>query len=301
MLHHGFLVIDKPEGITSHDVVHRLRRLLGFRRIGHLGTLDPLATGVLPLAIGKATRLIQYLEHDPKVYTGRMRLGFATSTYDREGEPLSEAIVPQVSPETILEAAQAMTGPQLQVPPAFSAKKLDGKRSYALARRGETVEMRPQSIRIDRFSLMPVNLTELDFEIVCSPGTYVRSVVHDLGKKLGCGAHLWDLRRIRSGKFSLDQAVTFEQIEQVGLQERLALLLAPKDMLRHLPELEVPAELYLAVSHGCSFDLEGDFAVPGESNLFRMIAPGGELLGLAEQVKASDMPAGARFHPKLVL
>ena len=301
MLHHGFLVIDKPEGITSHDVVHRLRRLLGFRRIGHLGTLDPLATGVLPLAIGKATRLIQYLEHDPKVYTGRMRLGFATSTYDREGEPLSEAIVPQVSPETILEAAQAMTGPQLQVPPAFSAKKLDGKRSYALARRGETVEMRPQSIRIDRFSLTRVSHAELDFEIVCSPGTYVRSVAHDLGQKLGCGAHLWDLRRIRSGKFSLDQAVTFEQLEQVGPQERLAMLLAPKDMLGHLPELEVPAELFPAVSHGCTFDLGGDFPETPTLSLFRMISPEGDLMGLAERVESPGLADGARFHPKLVL
>jgi tRNA pseudouridine55 synthase len=149
--------------------------------------------------------------------------------------------------------------------------------------------------------LAPLSQTELDFEIVCSPGTYVRSVAHDLGQKLGCGAHLWSLRRTRSGGFSLDRAVTLEQLEHAGLPERWTMLISSNELLAHLPALNLSAETIAAVLHGCAFNLADGFVGTGASTLFRMVGPTGDLLGLAERVDAPELPAGTRFHPMLVL
>lgn len=298
----GFLVVDKTEGMTSHDVVSRMRRLLKTRAIGHLGTLDPMATGVLPLAVGKATRLIQYVPGFPKVYEGTMRLGFSTSTYDREGEPTSHPVAPDVSSADLEQACREMLGRQHQLPPPFSAKKIDGVRSYKMARQGRAVKLQPQAIKIERLELLKRSDTEVDFEICCSPGTYVRSVAHDLGQKWGCGAHLIRLRRTVSGQFSLKQAVTLEYLEPLGLEEMAASLLPMAEAIAFLPPVTIPAELESLIGHGRDFSLPAEAQEIQFGSPVRMMSASGELLGLAERLPTTAPGKTLlTFHPKMVL
>ena len=193
----GLLVVDKPSGMTSHDVVSRLRRATGESMIGHLGTLDPMATGVLPVLLGKYTRLAQFFGPLPKTYTGAIRFGFATDTYDAEGTPAvpAEMGVPLPSNQQIQAAAALFQGQVEQTPPPFSAKKVNGKPAYKSARRGETVVLKPVSLLIEEFVVGELQGEYAEFTIRISSGGYVRSVAHDLGKALGCGAHLARLRR----------------------------------------------------------------------------------------------------------
>src|SRR4051812_2019646 len=186
----GVLVIDKPEGVTSHDVVNRLRLRFRHTKIGHLGTLDPMATGVLPLCLGQATRIGQYLEGSPKTYVGEMRLGFSTTTFDREGDPTSEPKIFSGSLNDILGVLGRFTGEIQQVPPSFSAKKIGGVPSYKFARVGRPIATPAVTVRIERFEITRFEPPLVSFEAVCSPGTYVRSLANDLGEQLGCGAHL---------------------------------------------------------------------------------------------------------------
>jgi tRNA pseudouridine55 synthase len=207
----GVLVIDKPGGMTSHDVVQRVRKLLKTSKVGHLGTLDPMATGVLPLCIGKATRMGQFFPNSPKEYTGEIRFGFATSTYDREGERTTEEKPLQHDQAEIEKAMRTLTGAFDQKPPVISAKKIGGEPSYKLARRGMAIETPAVPIEVDRFELLRFEPPVAAFRVMCSGGTYVRSLAHDLGEMLGCGAHLQSLQRLRSGDFGIENAVPLDR------------------------------------------------------------------------------------------
>lgn len=207
----GVLVIDKPGGMTSHDVVQRVRKLLKTSKVGHLGTLDPMATGVLPLCIGKATRMGQFLASSPKEYTGEIRFGFATSTYDREGEQVGVEQPFEYGLSQVEEAIRPLMGAIDQLPPLISAKKIGGEPSYKLARRGMPIQSPAVPVEVERFELLRFEPPLATFRIVCSAGTYVRSLAHDLGQQLGCGAHLNSLRRLRSGDFGIEQAVRLDQ------------------------------------------------------------------------------------------
>ncbi len=212
----GFLVIDKPEGITSHGVVQRMRRWAGQRRVGHLGTLDPLARGVLPLALGEATKLSRLLTHGKKSYRGRVRLGIATTSYDREGDVIASWEGPWPGQEELEKALETFRGAIRQVPPPFSARKRGGEKAYRLARRGEPVVLDPTDVMIERLELLDYSPPFLALVVDCSAGTYLRSIAHDLGVLLGTGAQLWELCRTRSGPFTLEQAIPLEQLDALG-------------------------------------------------------------------------------------
>lgn len=213
----GIFVIDKSPGLTSHDIVQRIRKQFDISKVGHLGTLDPMATGVLPVSVGKATRIAQYLPNSPKEYTGEIRFGFATTTYDREGERVGEEMPLQATPAEVEQMLPALTGEIDQVAPSFSAKKFGGVPSYKLARRGTPREIAPVRVTIHEFRITNFAGPLMSFKVVCSPGTYIRSLAHDLGRMVGCGAHLSALRRTRSGDFTLDQAVSCEELKASDL------------------------------------------------------------------------------------
>ena len=223
-LRRGFLfLIDKPPGLTSHDVVERVRRATSFARIGHSGTLDPMATGLLLLCAGGAARLQSFFTRMDKSYEGVIRLGRSTTTYDREGETVGpERDASGVGPEEIEGAAAAFRGEFLQSPPAYSAKKLKGRKFYEMARLGETVPILPKKVRVSQLTLgQPDGQGRLPFSISCSSGTYVRAIASELGERLGCGAHLETLRRTRIGHFGAADAVSLERFEAMPSAERL--------------------------------------------------------------------------------
>ncbi len=211
----GVLLIDKPGAHTSHDVVARLRGILKMKRIGHAGTLDPMATGLLVMLVGKATRLSQYLMSVEKEYTGTIELGKVTNTQDAEGDVLTTLPVPQLSEEDVRKALAGFLGDQYQIPPMFSAIKIAGKPLYKSARAGEEVEREPRFIRVMNYELTRWEAPEIDFRVLCTKGTYVRTLAHDLGQRLGCGAHLKALRRISSGTLNVSRAVTLEQLQKM--------------------------------------------------------------------------------------
>ena len=239
----GIFIIDKPEGMTSHDVVHRIRKIFNIAKAGHLGTLDPLATGVLPVCVGKATRLAQFLPSSPKEYTGEIRFGFSTNTYDREGFPAGPEVPFDGAKNDIRRMMQSLTGVLDQVPPPFSAKKIAGVRSYKLARTNRTIEMAPVKVEIQQFELLSLDPPFAKFIVVCSAGTYVRSLVHDLGRKAGCGAHLTALRRTRSGEFRIEDAIGLDRITE-------AKLISINRLLSSWPSIEVSESDESRVAHG---------------------------------------------------
>lgn len=215
----GVLLVDKPSGLTSHDVVYRLRRKLQMKKIGHAGTLDPMATGVLIMLIGKATRISQYLISVDKVYEGRIRLGVTTNSQDADGEVMETRPVPVLTEVEISAAMKGFLGDQYQIPPMFSAIKKDGVPLYKLARKGEEIEREPRFIRVASFDLLGFTSPVIEFRLACTKGTYVRTVGHDLGQKLGCGAHLSALRRTGSGQFTIGQCLPMDTIEAMSLAE----------------------------------------------------------------------------------
>lgn len=210
----GILLIDKPPEWTSHDVVAKSRSILATRKVGHAGTLDPMATGLLILLVGRATKASNYLMSKDKVYQGTFRLGIETDSQDADGEVVAEKEVPEISEERIRSLMGEMTGDQYQTPPMFSAKKIKGVPLYKMARKGQEVEREPRFVRVSRFELTSFNPPDVSFEIEVSKGTYVRTVAHDLGQKLGCGAYLKSLRRTRIDRFTLDQAHSLETLAQ---------------------------------------------------------------------------------------
>jgi len=216
----GILLVDKPQGITSHDVVDRLRRKLRMKKIGHAGTLDPLATGLLIMLIGKATKVSQFLISLDKAYEGTFLLGVETDSQDADGEVVAEKPLPVDLTSAIIDKEmQSFLGDQYQTPPMFSAKKIDGVPLYKMARKGKTVEREPRFIRVNELRLEGWESPLGQFFMDCSKGTYVRTVVHDLGQRLGCGAHLQSLRRTRIDQFSISDALTLDQIHDVPLGE----------------------------------------------------------------------------------
>jgi tRNA pseudouridine55 synthase len=215
----GVLLVDKPKGLTSHDVVYHLRRKLQIKKIGHAGTLDPMATGVLVMLIGKATRISQYLMSVDKVYEGEATLGVVTDSQDAEGEVMETRPVPELTEAGVRAVMQGFLGDQYQTPPMHSAIKIGGVPLYKMARKGEEIEREPRFIRISRFELLSFALPKLAFDLHCTKGTYVRTVASDLGGKLGCGAHLSALRRTASGKFTIAQCLPLDQIETMSLPE----------------------------------------------------------------------------------
>ena len=238
----GLLVIDKPEGLTSHDVVQRVRRWAKQRRVGHLGTLDPLATGVLPLALGEATKLSRLLTHGQKGYRGTIRLGVETTTYDREGDITASSDGPWPDEETVGKCLDRFRGEIEQVPPPFSAVKRGGEAAYRLARRGELVELEPRPVTFHRIDLLRYDPPDLEIDVLCSAGTYLRSLAHDLGGELGTFGHLSALVRTRSGPFTLDQALPLDELSH----DRLI----PMAAATALPSFEVDARTALRVGRG---------------------------------------------------
>ena len=225
----GILLVDKPTDHTSHDVVARLRGKLRMKRVGHAGTLDPMATGLLIILVGKATRVSQYLMSLDKEYEGTIELGKVTDTQDAEGEVLETIPVPAFSEADILAAVKSFLGDQYQTPPMYSAVKIDGVPLYKSARKGEEVEREPRFIRVMSWEITRFAPPRLDFRLRCTKGTYVRTLAHDLGRKLGCGAHLAALRRTASDKFHISQALTLDQINALSLPEIEKRLIAPRD------------------------------------------------------------------------
>lgn len=216
----GVLLIDKASGMTSHDVVAIARRQLNMKKIGHCGTLDPMATGLLMLVINRATKIQDLLMSEDKQYIGTLTLGATTSTQDKEGEVEEEREVPELSQAQIEEVFEEFTGDFEQIPPMVSAIKKDGVPLYKLARKGKVVERKPRAVTVKSFEVSRVDLPEVDFTVDCSKGFYVRTYAHDIGQKLGCGAHLSGLRRTRSGRFTLDRAVKVEDLK-VASREQL--------------------------------------------------------------------------------
>lgn len=301
-LRRGFLfLIDKPEGLTSHDVVERVRRISGVARIGHSGTLDPMATGLLLLCAGPAARLQGFFTRMDKSYEGSIRLGRATTTFDREGETVgSERDASHVRPEDVEAAASGFRGEFLQSPPPYSAKKHGGRKFYEMARKGEAVPIVPKTVRVREFHLGPVDNGRLPFSIRCSSGTYVRSIASELGEKLGCGAHLETLRRTTIGPFRVDDAVALDRFEAMPEAERLS---AP----HALPLARVPfpfERVRLAsleawkVRKGQSIPARGVGARDGD--WVTLLGPSDEMLALGQVTPIGKGPVSL-IRPKIVL
>jgi tRNA pseudouridine55 synthase len=274
----GFLVIDKPRGLTSHDVVQRVRRIAKQRRVGHLGTLDPLATGVLPIALGEATKLSQLLTHGAKSYRGKLVLGVETTTYDREGEVVAERPGPWPTRAVLEKSLAEFVGEIDQVPPPYSAVKQGGEAAYVRARRGEEVVLEPRRVTVSRLELVQYEPPVVALEVDCSAGTYLRSMAHDLGVALGTGAHLAELCRTRSGPFTLEQSVTLEALEQLGsgLESRVIPMLAATG----LPTFEIDARVARRVRNGVQLGRQELRGVPPEGML--QLAHAGKLVALVE-------------------
>ncbi|MCP3985411.1 MAG: tRNA pseudouridine(55) synthase TruB [bacterium] len=284
----GFLVVDKPVGWTSHDVVDAARRWLGIRKVGHLGTLDPLATGVLPLAIRGATKLVPFLADGQKTYVGTIRLGVSTDTFDAEGRVTHEHDGPLPEEPVVKQAVQAFRGEIQQLPPMYSSVKKDGVPLYRLARKGEEVERELRSVTIHQISMPHYEPPEIGIEVHCTPGTYVRTLAADLGEKLGCGAHLSGLRRTRSGPFTLEQARTPEAWEALAEAGELEAELTPPDQALELPRVRLTAVQARKVGHGAAIpaaEASGEFEMgppPRPGDRLSALIPSGEMLAVME-------------------
>jgi tRNA pseudouridine55 synthase len=288
----GVMVIDKPAGWTSHDVVARMRKILGERSIGHLGTLDPMATGVLPLVIGKMTRLHQFYEDSEKSYEGTIRFGFATDTYDADGDPAGAAQKVKVTLEEVADAAGAFVGVIQQAPPPFSAKKIRGVPAYKLARKQQPVEIKPVEVEVREFAVTGMDGDCCGFRCRVSSGTYVRSIAHELGQKLGCGAHLASLWRTGVAEFRLEQAHTLEAVMDATEAGRTAeLLVHPRQLLPGIPCVTADQQTIGNIRVGRFVNL-GEFS---EARWVKVFAGQTELVCMARRV------AGSLFHPKVVL
>jgi tRNA pseudouridine55 synthase len=289
----GFLVVDKPRGATSHDVVDAARRWLGTRRVGHLGTLDPLATGVLPLAVREATKLVPFLEGGGKSYAGVIRLGLETDTLDAEGRVLRRSDGPFPDEAELRAALRGFVGEIEQLPPMFSAVKRGGVPLHRLARQGRVVEREPKRVRIERLELVKYSPPELEVEVDCSPGTYVRVLASDLGARLGCGGHLAWLRRTRSGPFTDAQAVPAALLEREAETGEVEARIVPAVNVLGLPVLRLGREEAQRVIHGGEIPAPD----PGLAAGARVAAldPEGELLAVMEVRPAR------RLHPLRVL
>ncbi len=297
----GVLVVDKPKGPTSHDVVDRVRRATGVRRVGHTGTLDPFATGVLPVCVGKATRLVRFLSGGEKVYEATVRLGFDTTTDDLLGEPLGTPREVFVTRARLEDGLQGLVGEIDQRAPAYSAKRVAGRRLYELAREGVVAETPRTRVTVHAITVLDVRVDEVDLQVRCSPGTYVRAIARDLGAALGTGGHLTALRRLQSGGFTLEQAISWDDLEAA------VTLLPLRALLPEMPSAVVGGEGRDAVRHGRALDrrlvLAGFPDAPVDR--LRIIDESGELLALAVPQgiarAGQDLPSRPLLQPDVVL
>jgi len=303
----GALIIDKPAGMTSHDVVARVRHITGQRRAGHTGTLDPFATGVLVILVGRATRLAQFLSGAEKEYEATIRFGYATDTGDVTGaavDPRIHVAAQRFSPEEIDAAIRSLRGESEQIPPMYSAKKIGGRKLYELARRGEEVERQPVRITVSEFEPLPRDgrllkqnadeTVDLEVRVKCSAGTYVRALAEDLGKQLGVGAHLAALRRTRAGHLAIRGAISLEQLAALAPAESISTVLVSLDqVISHLPAIELASEDAQRVLNGIDVAAT-DPRAPGD--LVRLLDTKGELLavGVFDAARSS-------IHPKVVI
>jgi tRNA pseudouridine55 synthase len=289
----GLLVIDKPGGMTSHDIVARLRRITAEQSIGHLGTLDPMATGVLPLLVGRYTRLAQYFSSAEKSYTGAIRFGYATDTYDAEGTPAGPCIEPDLTLGQVQEAAAFFHGEMEQQPPLFSAKKVAGMPAYKLARAGKPVDLKTATIRISRFEILALSGSEAQFKVAISAGGYVRSVAHELGQRLGCGAYLSSLRRTQAGPFTLADAHTLDELQPLAgnFAALEAKTMHPRSLLPHMPAVTADEIALGRLRNGGQANL-AEFS---HAELVKVFSNQRDLVAIARRL------AGTLFQPVAVL
>lgn len=287
----GVLVIDKPVGPTSHDVVNRVRRLLGERSVGHLGTLDPAATGVLPLVVGNLTRLAQFYAHSDKTYEGTIRFGFATDTYDAQGEPTTPIQEVHLDLAQAVALASQFRGRIEQKPPPFSAKKIAGVPAYKLARKKQEVPLKAVTVEVKKFEILGVERNDASFRAQVGSGTYLRSLAHDMGQKLGCGAHLASLRRTVAAEFCLDDAHTLEKVAAANEQGTVAdLFVHPRRLLPAIPCVTVNDENAAMIRCGRAVNLP-EFSHAPQVKVF---------YGQRDLIAIATRIAGTLFHPGIV-
>lgn len=287
----GLLVMDKPAGMTSHDVVAIVRRATGERSIGHLGTLDPMATGVLPLLLGKYTRLAQFFGQSEKWYEGRIRFGYSTDTFDAEGEPTSTPALLRVDLEQLGKLAESFHGEIDQIPPVYSAKKIQGVPAHKLARAGANVPVKAARITVYDFQLLSLEGDEASFTIHVSAGGYVRSVAHELGQFAGCGAHLSALRRTRAGAFTLGHALGVNDLKALSTAEIAARLPHPRTLLPEIPSVTVDEQTAGKLRNGMQVNVP-DFS---QSLLIKIFTSPTELLAIGRRI------AGTLVQPIVVI
>lgn len=287
----GVVIIDKPAGLTSHDVVNRVRRILGQRSVGHLGTLDPAATGVLPIVLGNLTRLAQFYAHSEKTYEGVIRFGFATDTYDADGEPSTPQQEVHLNYEEVRALAAQFVGIIEQMPPPFSAKKIAGVPAYKLARKKKEVTLQAVQVEIKEFEILDTNADQATFRARVASGTYIRSVAHEMGQKLGCGAHLASLRRTIVAEFAIEDAHTLEALQNASQQGTAqSLFVHPRDLVPQLPSVTATEESAALIRSGRSVNLPEMSRAPQVKVFYGQR----ELLAIATRI------AGTLFHPKIV-
>jgi tRNA pseudouridine55 synthase len=287
----GVVIIDKPACLTSHDVVNRVRRILGQRSVGHLGTLDPSATGVLPIVLGNLTRLAQFYVHSEKTYEGVIRFGFATDTYDADGEPTTPQQDVRINGDKVRALAAQFQGAIEQMPPPFSAKKIAGVPAYKLARKKQEVELKPVKVEIKEFEILGTTADHATFRARVASGTYIRSVAHEMGKQLGCGAHLARLRRTAVAEFSIVDAHSLEALEtarQQGIAE--SLFVHPRTLVPELPSVTANEEGAALIRSGRAVNLPEMSCAPQVKVFYGQ----SDLIAIATRI------AGTLFHPRIV-
>jgi tRNA pseudouridine55 synthase len=288
----GVLVIDKPAGMTSHDVVYRVRKILGEPSVGHLGTLDPMATGVLPLVLGNMTRLAQFYLKSDKRYEGAIRFGFATDTYDAEGEMVGEKQPVNITVDRLREIARRFTGKIQQTPPPFSAKKIAGVPAYKLARKNKEVNLEPVEVEVKELEIVSFTRDSAAFRAHVSGGTYLRAIAHDLGQAMTTGAHLASLRRTSVAEFEIAEAHSLEKLQEAALAGTAAeLFVHPRKILPGMPAVTADEDSAARMRHGMAINLPET----SKAALVKVFAGQRELIGIASRV------AGTLFQPKIVL
>jgi tRNA pseudouridine55 synthase len=292
----GVIIIDKPSGLTSHDVVNRVRRIVGQRAVGHLGTLDPSATGVLPIVLGNLTRLAQFYTHSEKTYEGVIRFGFATDTYDADGEPAAPRQEVLIDRKEVQALAAQFQGIIEQVPPPFSAKKIAGVPAYKLARKNKEVVLKPVQVEIKEFEIVDASGNEATFRARVASGTYIRSVAHEMGQKLGCGAHLASLRRTAVAEFAIEEAHTLEALAAAMQQGSaasfaLTMLIHPRKLVPQLPCVTANDESAALIRSGRAVNLPEMSRSPQVKVFYGQR----DLIAIATRI------AGTLFHPSIVL
>lgn len=298
----GVIIIDKPPAWTSHDVVAKVRNLTKIKKVGHAGTLDPFATGVLPLMLGRATRLTSYFLSSDKVYHGVMRFGFATNTYDVDGDPLGDDMHPELDEARLKQIFAHYCGTIRQTLPPFSAKKVQGRPLYSYARKG--IEMSPSTkeVNVKSLELIGVSHSEAEFELACAAGTYARSLAHDIGAEYGCGAHLVRLRRVKSGEFPAESAISLGEGKEFHPRDFFISHIIPiRSLLREIPEIVISEGDRKKLLHGMDLNL---ITANSDSREFRLMDESGEIIALAKNIQVFTSPVAqlarwVRVHPHI--